>query len=95
VDVAVAESPFRTTEVCSEPVDDPAADDAVGELTKALVAPGVVLPRGDPELGEGEGKEVLAAVGVEDDSPPSESEVDHSGNEGLDIVEAVKLESAI
>jgi hypothetical protein len=61
VDV-VCERPSGAAEVGTEPVDDPAPSDPVRELAEVCVAPSVVLPRGEPELGDDVGEQVFAPV---------------------------------
>ena len=54
-----------------KPVHDAPADDWVGELPELPVAPRVELARGDPELRDAEGDEILSTMGVEHDVPAS------------------------
>jgi len=89
-----AESPATSPSIAPKPVHDAPADDWVGELPELPVAPRVELARGDPELRDAEGDEILSTMGVEQDVPASEGFVDDSGDEGLDL-EAAEGETAI
>jgi hypothetical protein len=89
-----AESPATSPSIAPKPVHDAPPDDWVGELPELPVAPSVELARGDPELRDAEGDEVLSAMSVEDDVSLAKGSVDDSGDERLDV-EAVEGESAI